>query len=358
MKEMIIHKEVWVPSMSPFRFKEQIDPKTGEKKFIMKGLMLPFNQVSRNAVLYNIDSIKEKYKGLIGKPVMYNHKVDSDMLPKGHFINSTIEDDGWYYEADIDPAEKDLIRKLQRQDLRHVSIQLIGGKVQERLNEANQTYTEAWVEDIIEGSIVPAPGFLDTTASFAEALHQSDIPTLPNIEDVSTSTGAGAMAPTKLVGQDDDTRETNLIVESDGLKLKHSEDPDENFDIDQLKAGIEVEKEHTDDEAIAKSIAKAHLAEFPNYYTALKKMEDELKAAKVESILSEMDMKEATQILKEFSLTVGEYVRIPFGVDTAQAYQGQIGKVVKIGTDSYTIEFEDGKKIKLDKEVFDISVVS
>lgn len=46
---------------------------------------------------------------------------------------------------------------------------------------------------------------------------------------------------------------------------------------EQIKMGIEVEKEHTDDEKIAEEIAKDHLWEIPDYYTRLKKMEDEAK---------------------------------------------------------------------------------
>jgi len=51
--------------------------------------------------------------------------------------------------------------------------------------------------------------------------------------------------------------------------------PDDKYDPEELKAGIEVEKEHTDQEALAKSIAKDHLDELPDYYTRLKRMEDE-----------------------------------------------------------------------------------
>lgn len=46
----------------------------------------------------------------------------------------------------------------------------------------------------------------------------------------------------------------------------------------QLAAGIEVEKEHTTDPEIAKRIALDHLAEISDYYTRLKKMEDDAKA--------------------------------------------------------------------------------
>jgi len=59
---------------------------------------------------------------------------------------------------------------------------------------------------------------------------------------------------------------------------KHKDVPDEQFDAEQLNMGIEIEKEHTDDPALAKEIAKDHLAEIPDYYTRLKKMESEAKS--------------------------------------------------------------------------------
>ncbi|KKK86907.1 hypothetical protein LCGC14_2758550 [marine sediment metagenome] len=52
----------------------------------------------------------------------------------------------------------------------------------------------------------------------------------------------------------------------------------EEFDADELAKGIEVEKEHTDDEKSAEEIAKDHLKEIPDYYTRLQKMEEEAKA--------------------------------------------------------------------------------
>ena len=54
---------------------------------------------------------------------------------------------------------------------------------------------------------------------------------------------------------------------------EHDFSPDSEFDSDQLKLGIETEKEHTKSELIAKLIAKDHLKEDPKYYTKLKKME-------------------------------------------------------------------------------------
>jgi hypothetical protein len=51
-------------------------------------------------------------------------------------------------------------------------------------------------------------------------------------------------------------------------------------DVDplELKAGIDVEKEHTDDENVARTIALDHLAEIPDYYTRLRKLEDQAKS--------------------------------------------------------------------------------
>ena len=49
------------------------------------------------------------------------------------------------------------------------------------------------------------------------------------------------------------------------------------FDQTALKKGIKVEMEHTNDKKLAQEIAMDHLAEFPDYYDALEKLEVELK---------------------------------------------------------------------------------
>jgi hypothetical protein len=43
----------------------------------------------------------------------------------------------------------------------------------------------------------------------------------------------------------------------------------------ELRLGIDVEKEHTQNRSTAKEIAMDHLSEIPDYYTRLKKMEKE-----------------------------------------------------------------------------------
>ena len=58
--------------------------------------------------------------------------------------------------------------------------------------------------------------------------------------------------------------------------------PNKNIDSnpDELKKGIKVEMEHTTDKELAEKIAKHHLAEFPDYYTRLLKMEKEAEKKK------------------------------------------------------------------------------
>jgi len=51
--------------------------------------------------------------------------------------------------------------------------------------------------------------------------------------------------------------------------------PPKDLDPKELEMGIKVEMEHTDDKSKAREIALDHLTEIPDYYTRLKKMEDE-----------------------------------------------------------------------------------
>jgi hypothetical protein len=77
-----------------------------------------------------------------------------------------------------------------------------------------------------------------------------------------------------------DLNESNLKVKG-GLADKLSvKDIAEKFGVTttkierELNMGIKVELEHTKDKAVAKDIAMDHLAEMPDYYTRLNRLED------------------------------------------------------------------------------------
>lgn len=57
---------------------------------------------------------------------------------------------------------------------------------------------------------------------------------------------------------------------------------DNYYDQEQLHIGLNIEKEHTHNINLAKSIVKDHLDEIPDYYTRLIKMEEEAKNNAVE----------------------------------------------------------------------------
>jgi hypothetical protein len=58
-------------------------------------------------------------------------------------------------------------------------------------------------------------------------------------------------------------------------KAKKEKITEKDVDSKELKLGTKVEMEHTKNKAIAKRIALDHLAELPDYYTRLLKMEGE-----------------------------------------------------------------------------------
>ena len=78
------------------------------------------------------------------------------------------------------------------------------------------------------------------------------------------------------LGMDPDDLEEHIYSLLTSLvNLKGGDAPDDKFDANELKMGIEVEKEHHDNPIITKAIAKGHLLEVKDYYTRLKKMEKE-----------------------------------------------------------------------------------
>jgi len=72
-----------------------------------------------------------------------------------------------------------------------------------------------------------------------------------------------------------DIKKLEFLYEKKVLKqVTINTTPDSEFDSKELELGIKVEMEHTEDESLAKSIAKDHLLEVSDYYTKLKKVED------------------------------------------------------------------------------------
>lgn len=76
--------------------------------------------------------------------------------------------------------------------------------------------------------------------------------------------------------------------------------PPSKFSPAAVAKGQKVEMEHTNNPALAREIARDHLEEFPNYYSALSKMEEGLKAKESEAVSAELKSK-VEALLKAYS---------------------------------------------------------
>lgn len=118
-------------------------------------------------------------------------------------------------------------------------------------------------------------------------------------EPKSSSDFAQVSAIYKKMGGKFGKEMTDLVEQLTGLIQKESFSEaslsvvknfsEEDADPKELAMGVKVEMEHTDDPKFSKKIALDHLAEIPDYYTRLAKMEAEAKKDKKESISSRID---------------------------------------------------------------------
>jgi len=173
-------------------FIESYDPDKKEN-IIIRGLMMPKDAISRNKVKYDWDSVVKHHKELINKSMMYNHLIDTEMPPMGHYTDSIIleqapavdskwysawkktadqnghEVGGWYYESSLNP-DNIYTKSILRGDLNNVSIQLMADEAYEQEDfDGVGRFTLAKVGNILEASAVPVPGFEQTSIDVALA---------------------------------------------------------------------------------------------------------------------------------------------------------------------------------------------
>lgn len=133
------------------------------------GFALPFHKESRNGVIYDKESVIENKETLEGLPVLWNH--DELRPPLGHVEEVETKEDGLYFEMNLDPKEEEILRKIERGDVKNVSIQAM-------VDETNETDEGALpVEEFLELSVCTIAGFPETTISaekYAESLESNE----------------------------------------------------------------------------------------------------------------------------------------------------------------------------------------
>lgn len=138
---------------------ESFDVEEAEDGVIIEGLALPFDKKSRNGVKYEEESVKQAAKTMEGNSLLFNH--DETRPPIGHIEEFTHQDEGMHYRANLDPQEEKFIRKVNRGDIRNVSIQ-----ARVEADEADAETVK--VLDFLELSLVPIAGFPQTDAEIMD----------------------------------------------------------------------------------------------------------------------------------------------------------------------------------------------
>ncbi len=124
---------------------------------IFSGLALPWGKESRNRCTYDKKRALEVMDSLNGVPFLFNHNPENVL---GHVISVEERKDGIGFKIDIDPEEKEFIRKTDRGDIKNVSIGTIIDKVEEFEDER---VPNLFIKEFTELSSASVPGFLDAT---------------------------------------------------------------------------------------------------------------------------------------------------------------------------------------------------
>lgn len=166
-----------------------------ENGVFVKGLALPFGEVSRNGVEYEKESVKEAADDLVGRTMLFNHKQD---FGTGHVLNVEVTEDGMYFEGDINPNAEmpngvPVAEAIERGDIPSVSIQAFVEELDmetegDPIVDGMETKKVA-VRDFVEISPVTVAGFTNTSALPEHLQEQGVVPVtemLNKKEDSST----------------------------------------------------------------------------------------------------------------------------------------------------------------------------
>lgn len=175
MNEQITINNKWIEA-STASFEETFDESTGTKKLYLNACIVPFNQKSRNGVMYNKKSIEETYHMLKGKTLNHNHVTNGETVyPRGKWIDTWLEDDGMYGKAEVFQTDynKDYISWLKADNEPRVSLQVTGGAKSIKEKLSGKYYKEATINEWLETSTVVVPGFDSAKANFEVALAEA-----------------------------------------------------------------------------------------------------------------------------------------------------------------------------------------
>lgn len=167
-------KEKWIISEDAI-LQEKVN-KDGKTEHYLNAQIVPFDEISRNKVKYNSESIKKTHQQLVGKYLNHNHVTEGgNTFPRGEWVSTGINNEGMVGIARIYDTDynKDYVDFLKAAKNIKVSLQVTGEAAQKKNEETGELYTEAMITDWHEASTVVVPGFNTAKANFEIALAES-----------------------------------------------------------------------------------------------------------------------------------------------------------------------------------------
>ncbi len=284
-----------------FHTEEMQFEKKGEGKeatIMISGNAQPLNEDSRNGVRYRPDSVKKAAKSLQGVAFLFNHDSARSL---GHVTKSGLTDSHLTYSADVDPEEKEYIRKVERGDIKFVSVGCMVENVQ--FNEEDNIY-ECDVKEYVELSAVTVPGFSNTSAEkeglesamfLANALGDKKV--LQSLKEKAALDAVGKKEDSEEESPEgegsEEAKDDDKEDEADDDDDDDEKDKDESADGDEgsEEGTEEAEAEETDEEGKEALIGKKEEADSEGEEQADEEATPEERITELENKVSELESK-------------------------------------------------------------------
>jgi len=215
-----------------------------DQKVILKGNAMPLNETSRNGVYYRPESVKKAYKSLEGVPFLFAHQQNEVRHVLGKVEKVNIDNSYVTYEADIDPEEKEFIRKSEKGYIKHVSVGCLIDPSTVEFDEENQV-AKVDIKEFCELSSAPVPGFKNTNAKLgkqnlvmlAESLGKEDmIKKLKETQDEEKPEETPS-------NPDEDEGSNDTSNDGEATQPKETEEGDKDKDEEDTPEDKEIEEE-------------------------------------------------------------------------------------------------------------------
>ena len=215
---------------------------TEENGIDFSGIAIPFNVESRNGAKYNTESTIRASKSMVGRPILWNH--DDSIPALGHVeAIEVVDDTGLGFKANLDPEEKDIIRKIRRGDIKNVSIQAIVDDTQTKGNEV-------CITEFLELTICNIPGFKDAKIKSIEKYIKEKTDEVKEMagEEKPKAEEKPEEKPEPEPKQEEKVKTEVDDEEEDEVEMLKKDMEDLRERIASIEAGLEAKEESDEDE--------------------------------------------------------------------------------------------------------------